>query len=450
MHIGYSAPMKSPTLQLPPASHALHLAELRRRYDEALARHGYDAVVIGAGTELPVHGDDQHYPYRPAPWFVQWVPLTRHPGAVLIYRPGRLPRLVLLEAEDFWHQPAPLPDGDWQQGIALRRARSLAELKRQLPRRHAALLAPPEQVGQLDQPALSANPPGLLSTLAFDRASKTGYEIQQIRTATRLALLGHAAAAARFAAGGSEYEISQAFVLASGQSDADLPYPTIVALNRNAATLHYQHRDPRRPGRGQRHSLLIDAGCSSAGYASDITRTHAARRDRFAGMIRDLDAAQQRLCARLAPGTHFATLQLAAHEEIARLLHDWELVRLPPEAIAEEQITDLFFPHGLGHLLGLQVHDIGGNLLDRAGNTGRGTKRFPRLRLCRELAPGQVLTIEPGIYFIDQLLARLRKHRRARQVNWRALAELHRYGGIRIEDNVLVTSAGSLNLTRAG
>lgn len=433
----------------PASSQALHLAEIRRRYDEALAATGFDAVVIGNGTEVPVFGDDQHYPFRASPWLLQWAPLTRHPGACLVYRPGQSPRLLLPEPDDYWHQPAPVPGGDWQQHIELARVPSLAALRRQLPRRSCAVIAPPGQLGALGLGDASANPPALLTRLAFSRALKTGHEVDCMREATRLGLAGHAAAAAAFRNGESEYGISQAFLAAAGQSDDELPYPTIVALNHHGATLHYQHCSHQRPARGARHSLLIDAGCSHAGYASDITRTHAARRGLFAQLVKAMDQAQLRLCAAVRPGVAFGELQLLAHLEIAGLLADSGLVRLPAGAIVDERISDLFFPHGLGHLLGLQVHDIGGNLLDPDGRQGRPPRRFPRLRLTRTLAPGQVLTIEPGLYLIDSLLDRLRQHRRRRSVDWQALESLRPCGGIRIEDNVLVTGAGHENLTRS-
>jgi Xaa-Pro dipeptidase len=165
-------------------------------------------------------------------------------------------------------------------------------------------------------------------------------------------------------------------------------------------------------------------------------------------MVRDLDKAQQRLCALVRPGVAFPELQLAAHREIAGLLAKWDLVRLSPDDMVEQHVTDAFLPHGLGHLLGLQVHDVGGGLASHRGGELARPKRFPRLRLTRPLAPGMVVTIEPGLYFIDSLLARLRKGRLKSRVNWRQLANLHRYGGIRIEDNVLVTADGHRNLTR--
>jgi Xaa-Pro dipeptidase len=429
-----------------------HIQALSARYDAALEATALDAVLIGAGLPLPVHRDDQDYPYRPEPLFLQWAALQAHPGSALLYRPGRQPLLLVHEPEDFWHQAAPVPTGPWLKALDIRVLRKRADLGKYLPKPKrgkatVALLGDPVQWRGLSL-AGAVNPKPLLTHLDYDRAFKTPWEVACMQVATAMGLAGHRAVRQAFAAGCSEYEMGLMFLAASGQRDEELPYPAIIAVNRNGATLHYQHRDRYRlPAQG-RHSLLLDAGCNYAGYASDITRSYAARRGEFAGMVRDMDQAQQRLCALVRPGVAFPELQLAAHGEIAGLLAKWDLVRMTPEAMVKQRVTDHFLPHGLGHLLGLQVHDVGGGLASHRGGELPRPKRFPRLRLTRPLAPGMVVTIEPGVYFIDSLLARLRRSKVARRVNWREVARLHRYGGIRIEDNVLVTNDGYRNLTR--
>lgn len=426
-----------------------HIEALCARYDAALENTGFDAALIGAGVPVGVHRDDQDYPYRAEPLFLQWAPLAAHPGSALVYRPGRRPLLLVLEPEDFWHQAAPVPRGPWQKLLDVRVIRRPEDLRRHLPGKgsHLAILGTPLQWRGLKLPG-KQNPAALLTHLDYDRACKTAWEIGCIEQATLLGLAGHRAVRKAFAAGCSEFEMGLVFLAACGQPDHELPYPAIVATNRNSATLHYQHRDPRRLPARERHSLLLDAGCTFGGYASDITRTHAARRGEFASMVRDMDRAQQRLCALVRPGVAFPELQLAAHSEIATLLADWGIVRMAPEDIVARRISDAFLPHGLGHLLGLQVHDVGGGLATHQGGTLRRPKRFPRLRLTRELQAGMVVTIEPGLYFIDSLLARLRRSKAARRVNWRQVSALHKYGGIRIEDNVLVTATGYRNITR--
>ncbi len=434
----------------PPARlYGPHVRALCARYDAALARAGCDAVLIGAGTPLPIHRDDQDHPYRADPLFLQWAPLTAHPGSALLYRPGRRPLLLVPESHDFWHQPAPIPPGPWHRALDIRILGSRAALRRHLPRGRTslAILGDPAQWRGLGIEGL-CNPRRMLTELDYERAWKTPWEVECIRAATLPALAGHRAVAQAFAAGLSEFEMGLMFLAASGQTDQELPYPAIVAMNRNGATLHYQHRDRRRPAPRERGSLLLDAGCSALGYASDITRTHAARRGTFAGLVRELNRIQQALCDLVRPGVAFPDLQLAAHRAIAELLAGLELVRMSPEEMLARRVTDAFLPHGLGHLLGLQVHDVGGDLATRRGGTLPRPARFPRLRLTRPLEAGMVLTIEPGLYFIDSLLDRLRHTPPGRRVNWRGLAALRPFGGIRIEDNVLVTRDGHRNLTR--
>lgn len=431
-----------------PRLYRTHIATLRARYDTALEATGFDGVLIGAGVPLLVHRDDQDHPYRPDPLFLQWAPLAAHPGSALLYRPGRKPLLLVYEPDDFWHQPAPVPPGPWQKELDIRVIHQRDRLGKHLPPKgRLALLGDRGQWRGVKIEGES-NSKALLTHLDYDRACKTPWEVACIERATVLGLAGHRAVREAFKAGCSEFEMGLIFLAACGQTDAELPYPAIVAMNRNGATLHYQHRDRQRLPARERRSLLLDAGCTHYGYASDITRTHAARRGDFAGMIHDLDKAQQRLCGLVRPGAVFPELQLAAHAETATLLADWDIIRMTPEEMVARQVTDAFLPHGLGHLLGLQVHDVGGDLASPEGDTLPRPPRFPRLRLTRPLLPGMVVTIEPGLYFIDSLLQRLKKTRSGRQVNWRLLAELQPCGGIRIEDNVLVTATGHRNLTR--
>lgn len=433
----------------PQSLYATHLRTLDQRYASALEAGGFSTALIGAGLPVPVHRDDQEYPYRPEPLFMQWAPLAAHPGSCLLVRPGRKPLLLVYAADDFWHQAAPIPVGPWQRQLDLRVIKDRAQIRRHLPRRgtSVALLGEPRQWQGLNLPG-HPNSKAVLHSLDYDRAFKTGWEVECIRQATVTALAGHRAVEQGFRSGLSEHELGLMFLAGSGQTDAELPYPAIVAMNRNGATLHYQHRQRQRPKPKDRLSLLLDAGCTAHGYASDITRTHAARGGEFASLVRAMDQVQQQLCAAVKPGVSFPELQLETHRAIAGVLHRAGLVRMEPADMMQHRITDAFLPHGLGHLLGLQVHDVGGELADRAGRQLKGHPRFPRLRLRRALAAGMVVTIEPGLYFIDSLLARLKAGRYRRQVDWRRVAALRPYGGIRIEDNVLVTDSGQRNLTR--
>jgi Xaa-Pro dipeptidase len=111
-------------------------------------------------------------------------------------------------------------------------------------------------------------------------------------------------------------------------------------------------------------------------------------------------------------------------------------------------VTSAFFPHGLGHLLGIQVHDVGGFMENESGTTIDPPSGHPFLRLTRVLEENMVLTIEPGLYVIDMLLENLRGTLAEKQVNWETVDWLRPFGGIRIEDNVRVLVNDRENLTR--
>ena len=439
--------MNHPDPQAVAALYAAHFDCLCARFDTALERSGHEAVVIGSGTAMRYFGDDQGPPFKANPQIMQWLPLAEHPDACLLYRPGHRPVLAVVQAADYWHEPPQLPGEPWSRHIEIRCVGSIdgmVDVLGNLPA-HTALLGPPEQWATLPLKG-EPNPRALTDCLAWQRGVKTAWEVDCLRRATARSIRGHRAAAETFRHGASEFDILMAFLGACRCTSAELPYPAIVAGGAHAATLHYQHYDRDRP---VQHSLLIDAGCSHFGYAADITRCHAAgHAGDFGELIAALDRLQQSLCAQLRPGIPFADLHHQAHLGLACLLAETGLIDASADAIIDAGATLAFLPHGLGHLLGLQVHDVGGQLASPRGELLSAPENYPRLRLLRRLEPGMVLTIEPGLYFIDSLLAGLRDGPIGRAVDQAWIDRLRRYGGIRIEDNLLITEAGAENLTR--
>jgi Xaa-Pro dipeptidase len=140
-------------------------------------------------------------------------------------------------------------------------------------------------------------------------------------------------------------------------------------------------------------------------------------------------------------------LHLQAHSDIAGVLAQAGVIRVAADDAVESGLSGVFFPHGLGHFLGLQTHDVAG-LIDDQGVPIPRPEGHPALRLTRVLEAGNVLTVEPGLYFIDSLLSRWRRERDASMVDWQRVAALAPCGGVRIEDNVLVAERGCENLTR--
>lgn len=420
-----------------------HLDTLRARADRALAASGHDHLLIASGVEKYTFLDDRSYPFKPNPHFKHWLPLQRHPHCWLAYTPGRTPVLAYYQPDDYWHVPPAPPSGDWVAHFDVRVIRSPEEAARHLPSGRAAI------IGE-DDAALPGfapnNPRAVLDLLHFHRACKTPWELGRMRQAQRRAVAGHLAARAAFGAGGSERDIHRAYLAATGHGDLDLPYGNIVALNAHGAVLHYQYQDADAPV--EHRSLLIDAGAEADGYAADITRTWSNGDDDFQALVDAVEAAQLALCDRVRAAVDYREIHLEAHRRLAGILHAQGIVAMDPEAQLASGVSSTFFPHGIGHLIGLQVHDVGGFQASETGGTIDKPEGHPFLRLTRTLQPGMVVTIEPGIYFIDSLLAKLRARPEGKAVDWDKVAHLARFGGVRIEDEVLCTEDTPENLSR--
>ncbi len=418
-----------------------HLDYQLARYAEALEACGHDALLIAAGEPGHHFLDDIEVSFKPNPHFRLFVPMPAVAGSSLLLRPGRRPVLLHYRPEDYWHLPPAPAAGSWTESFEIHEVGSQEEQQRAQDAalagvNHLAVIAPGSQA-----------PEPLLCRLDFGRARKTAYEIACMRLANVRAARGHRAARDAFFAGASEFAIHLAYLAATEHEDADLPYGNIIALDDHGAVLHYQHRERRAPPGGSR-SFLIDAGASARGYAADVTRTYSAAAGAFADLITAMDAAQQQLVAEVRAGVDFVDLHRAAHHAVASVLRDADLAVGSPEALVETGVTAGFLPHGLGHLIGIQTHDVGGRMQDAQGSVRLPPEAFPALRLTRTLEPDFVVTIEPGLYFIPMLLDELRSRPEGRAVAWDAVDALRPYGGIRIEDDVRVTGSGSENLTR--
>lgn len=424
-----------------------HIAEVVRRTADALARSGLEALIVHAGSPIGLFLDDQHYPFKAHPPFKWWAPLLDAPGSMIHFRPGSRPQLVFHVESDFWYQPATLPQSWWPGQFEVVIVNSKDQARAALPRD----LGKTAWIGDALPDLLgwgvgSINPPDLSRRLDFTRACKTPYEIACLAEANRIGALGHAAAERCFHGGGSEYEIHQAFASACGQREQELPYNAIVALNEAASVLHYQVLRRTRPD--CHRSLLLDAGASFAGYGSDITRTTAAETGDFADLVTAMDQLQLGLCDLARPGADWRDIHAAAVERITALLHESGVLRCSVAEALDSGASRLFFPHGIGHLLGLQVHDVGGTMADDEGGVLPKPPKDPALRLTRRLEPGFVVTMEPGLYFIEALLGPARSGPHAARIDWKRVQALTPFGGIRVEDNLAITATGCDNLTR--
>jgi Xaa-Pro dipeptidase len=434
----------------PPSLDALfasHLQGICLRTARALEACGYSALLVHSGSLLPIFLDDHPYPFKAHAPFKVWAPLLDVPDCFLYFEPGRRPLLAFHQPDDYWYKPAALPKGYWTRHFDIRPCRDLDEARRALP----PSLRSTAFIGDSHQTVASwgvadINPPHLIRHLDFPRAAKSPYELACLRQASRLGARGQLAAARAFEAGASEFEIELAFLAGCGQREHELPYNPIIALNEGGAVLHYQVLERVRPRESL--SLLIDAGAEFAGYASDITRTHSRRRGDFAALIDRMDRMQQDLCSGVKAGVDWRDVHLRAHRLLADVLRESDLITCSADEALAAAVTSVFLPHGVGHLLGLQVHDAGGFMRSPDGGDIPRPEGHPYLRLTRVLEEGFVVTMEPGLYFIPQLLDAARADERSTRINWSRIDSLRTFGGIRIEDDLAVTATGCENLTR--
>jgi Xaa-Pro dipeptidase len=411
-----------------------HVADLERRFSRVLAEQGWDAVVIESGAPAKrSRFDDAYWPLRPCPHFQHWLPLAEA-DCSLVVRPGQRPKLLRPAGWSFWEKPA-LPETrafeDAFEVIALRDA---ADAKQHIGAGRVAF------VGETRE-----GPAELVKALDALRTTKTAYEVACLAEANRRARAGHEALREAFRGGdASELDLHLLYLKATAQDDWETPYKNIVALGENAATLHHVAYGRTARSRAA-ESLLVDAGATCRGYCADITRTWTkgagATASAFAHLVAGVEAMQKRLAAAVKVGMPYEQLHDESHRQVGVILRECGVVRGSADEAVASGVTRAFYPHGLGHSLGLQTHDVGCALrAPRADN--------PFLRNTSDVAVGQVFTIEPGVYFIEALLAELRAKPAGAIVDWSAVEAIAPLGGVRIEDDVVVEEHGVRNLTR--
>lgn len=416
------------------------LSARRSRLAAALALD--DALlVVGAGHPIALpEVSDQTYPFRS---HAEYFYLTGREcaGGVVTFDPREGPEAgwqsfvpAVNEAERVW-------EGRGQaEGTDLGALAGWLEARRDRP------------IAELGAP---------LADLAFDRdlsartreaftharRVKDEGEVAGIRAAAAATAAGYATLAPLIRPGQSERALQIELEAGFFRAGATRPgYGTIIGSGPNAAVLHFEPSG-RRIREGE--FVLVDAGAEIDRYMADVTRTYVAgtptafQRDLYDVVL----GAEERAIARCVPGMEWKALHLATAVDLVSGLVNLGVMRGQPESLVEQETHTLFFPHGVGHMVGLGVRDGSGM------QPGRPRDPRPSLRTLRmdlPLAAGYVVTVEPGLYFIPPLLTDpVRRERFRACVNWPLVDQHLATGGVRIEDNILVTNGAPENLTRA-
>lgn len=440
-------------MPMPPADLAAgDAAALRARRDAA--GRAFDArgpVIVASGAHVPIAGTDQFHDFHAHPEHV-YLAGASLPGAVLVY-----------DSREGWRLFVPLPTSEERVWTGDGTALQLVVEQTGLPVAERAafgpwldshrgeafallgnqdLLAEPAAYGlsawQALEPVVDAEASARLSECVSEaRRRKDDGELAAMRAAATASHCGHLAGLRHARPGVTErqlqVEIEAAMFRAGGDRTA---YGSIVGTGPDAAVLHFP---PSRRELRAGDLVLVDAGAEVDGYASDVTRTFPVG-GRFEGLQRDLYqlvlGVQQQAIADARPGREYRDLHLQAAAGISAGLVDLGILRGDPAVLVERDAHALFFPHGLGHMLGLATHDAGGCLAGRTRSDRLGLKY---LRADLPLAPGHVITIEPGVYFIPALLEDPELRRRFRDdVAWDRVDGLLGFGGIRVEDDILI------------
>jgi Xaa-Pro aminopeptidase len=402
--------------------------ESRRRRVAEVWDLSDEIVLLGSGQPVPIPGGaDQTYPFR-AHYEYLYLTDRDRPGCVLAFDPYEgwvdfVPEIT--EKERIWGGDLPAegtPLTGLEPWLAARRGRSVAVLGSPVPDVEADA-----ELGER-----------LRETLTHARRPKDEAELERMRLAARITETGYARLRGLIRPGVTERRLQIELEAELCRHGARRPaYESIVGSGPNSAVFHFS---PSERVLRDGELVLIDAGAEVGGYACDVTRTYPAGAG-FTPEQRDLYQAvlepQKRAVAKCRAGVEFRDLHLETSADLTRGLIALGLVRGEPQSLVEQGVTALFFPHGLGHLVGLGVRDASGRLPGREKDERPGLEN---LRLDLPLEPGYVVTIEPGLYFVPALLeSRERREKFPHQVDWQRVDRWLGTGGVRIEDNVLVT-----------
>lgn len=302
------------------------------------------------------------------------------------------------------------------------------------------------EVAWLGSPPVSADmDAGLSEDLRFGlmtvRRPKDEIELERMAAANQATLAAFNAVLPMLVEGVSERAAQVELESAAFRHGAEaMGYDTIVGSGANSAVLHFA---PSSRAFGAGELVLIDAGAQWLGYTSDVTRTYAVGGglSSVQQQIHSIVGRALEVCTdRCRPGVEWRDIHLAAALTIAEGLVAMGLLRGEPSSLVESGAVWLFFPHGIGHLVGLGVRDAGGMpLRERRGDL----RPYPNLRIDLPLERDYAVTVEPGIYFVPAILEESENRRRHRAaVDWDQVDKLMGFGGVRIENDVVITEDG--------
>lgn len=407
-------------------------------------------VVVHAGLAPARNYQANPYPFRASSHFLYLTGLTHLPSAALALHDGKSVLFTdpITTEDELWDGPKP----SWEELQAESGVDEIQPLSNLAP--YLERMAAARRWGYLPLPPWSS-PESVQAgqAIATLRLQHDEAAIHELKRAAAVTARAHAAGMQATRPGVRESFVRAAMEQVIQAENFTTAYGSIVTV-RGEVLHNHDYGVTCQSG----DLLLADVGAETdTGWASDVTRTwpvggvfSPTQRDAYAVVLE----AQKQAISMVKPGVRYKTIHLEACLALAKGLCALEILKGDPQDLVERGAHAVFFPHGVGHLLGLDVHDMEDLGEDTVGyQQGRtrssqfGTKY---LRLDRDLLPGMAVTIEPGLYFIPALW----KHESIvgpfrDDINWDKVRQFQDVRGIRIEDNVLVTESGKEVLTEA-
>lgn len=407
---------------------------LTAKWDALLG--GDEAVLVYSGAPIPKPGGlDQTYPFLPHPAYY-WLTGRRREEEVVLYnkQTGWVEFQKEIPAEEaIWEGPR-------EDLLVNGKGRNLKELDAFLgEQKFSPLYRLGQQGGSVEGKAFE-----LRTALDQTRRIKDAAEVRLIRQLADIAAQGYRKIREVLQPGITEKDLQIAYEGEIYRQGAHTtPYDSIVGSGRNSAILHAL---PTRKMIGPGELVLVDAGVDQYDYCVDITRTFASS-DNPSSQQRDLYALVLRAhteCIALSKaGVWWRDVHLHAGRVITEGLSQLGVLKGSLDTLLEKEVGSVFFPHGLGHLVGLRVRDTG-----QEENLQPKKYFGARLRVDIQLQEGELITVEPGCYFITSLLESPDVQKEYRDyINWPELERWKDIGGVRIEDNILIGQDGNDNLT---
>ena len=437
----------------------INLATNLKDRREKLAKLVDKPVVLWSGERIGRNFPANSFPFRPSSHFLYFAGLPLQNAAIYLDN-GKLELFIDNPPTEatLWHGEMPQRD-EIASAIGADSVYPLAELTAKTT--DAATIAVQDvKTYQQQCKVLNRFVPPANATEGIDRnlakaiVTLRSYHdlaaLKELRQAAKVAIQAHKAGMKATPYAKTEAEIRGAMEGVIISHNMCCAYNSIVTIR--GEVLHNESYDHQLRSQDL---LLADVGAETPnGWASDITRTWAVS-GKFSATQRDIYqivlAAHDSCIAKIHPGVEYRDIHLLAAEIIAAGLVDLGILKGNPSDLVAMDAHALFFPHGVGHLLGLDVHDME-DLGDLAGYEAGRTRsdRFglAYLRLDRPLKSGMLVTIEPGFYQVPAILNNPHVRQKYKDViNWERLAQFEDVRGIRIEDDVLVTESGTEVLT---